>query len=420
VLAAVALTIVVALVLQSSTPDAGGDREASLSAAQVAVIAKRVESIRQLRFAHLVKPVFLARKEVVRIFSEALEREYPPREQRSDEESLKLLGLMRPSERLGKALAAVGSEQVLGFYDDERKRLVVVRDPTAARPLLEITLAHELVHALEDQRFGFHVRKRASDDSALAESALAEGSATEVMIEYARRYFGAVDALGALASTSGATTKLPPYVEKSLLFPYEAGLRFVEAIRGESGSWRALDGVLRHRRPSSAEQILHPAKYAADERPVRVGLRDLGPSLGRGWQRVGISSVGEFDLRALFEIVGGAPDDAAAAGWGGGRFALWRKDGFRAPACSAPCTGRDVGAMRLAWDSDSDRSVADEAMATALVKGLRAKRIGGAAGITFWSSRGGAIALAGAGRRTSLVFAPEIGLVARLLARLGR
>ena len=41
-----------------------------------------------------------------------------------------------------------------GFYDDRSKRLVVIREPGATRPLLEITLAHELVHALEDQRFG--------------------------------------------------------------------------------------------------------------------------------------------------------------------------------------------------------------------------------------------------------------------------
>ena len=37
------------------------------------------------------------------------------------------------------------------------KRLVVIRDAGASRPLLEITLAHELVHALEDQRFGLDV-----------------------------------------------------------------------------------------------------------------------------------------------------------------------------------------------------------------------------------------------------------------------
>ena len=46
---------------------------------------------------------------------------------------------------------------MLGFYDERTKRLVVVRDRRASRPLLEITLAHELVHALEDQRFGLRV-----------------------------------------------------------------------------------------------------------------------------------------------------------------------------------------------------------------------------------------------------------------------
>ena len=302
---------------------------ASLSAAQIALIAKRVERIRQLRFIRPVKPLFLDPRAAGRLLNKETMREYPLTRQRSDEESLKLIGLMRPRESLSKALATVGNEEILGFYDDRSKRLVVVRDQTAGRPLLEITLAHELVHALEDQRFGLHTRGKGTDDTALGESALAEGDATEVMVEYARQYFRIGDALSLLASASRTNTKLPAYVEKSLLFPYVAGLSFVEALRGQSGSWHAIDKVLRHRRPISAEQILHPDKYVADEKPVPVKLPDLARALGGAWRRVGVSSVGEFDLRAIFEIVGGSPDDSAAAGWGGGRFRALAKGRVR-------------------------------------------------------------------------------------------
>ena len=84
-------------------------------------------------------------------------------------------------------LDRVDQEQVLGFYDDRSKRLVVIRDAGVSRPLLELTLAHELVHALEDQRFGLDVGEGVRDDEVLAEAALAEGTATALMADYAGR-----------------------------------------------------------------------------------------------------------------------------------------------------------------------------------------------------------------------------------------
>jgi hypothetical protein len=418
VIAAVALVIGVSLVLEVT--DSGGPevrRPASLTEAQVERIAKRVERIRGLRFVRPVKPLFVDREEAVRIVNEATSREYSRGEQRSDEESLKLLGLMRPTESLSDALAAVGSEQILGFYDDRSKRLVVVREQGAGRALLEITLAHELVHALEDQRFGFRTGGGLTDDRTISESALAEGTATEVMVVYARRFFDAGDALSVLAAASRSSEKLPAYVEASLLFPYEAGLEFVERLKGDSGSWRVIDRVLRMRRPSSAEQVLHLDKYAAGERPEPIRVPNLGSELGPGWRRAGASSVGEFDLRALFEIVGGSLDDAAAAGWGGGAFELWRKEDGR--RCTSPCIARDVGVMRIAWDTETDRAIAGEVLGKAFEKGLEAKPLGSAVGVRLWSSRGGALAMAAAGRRIDLVLAPDASFAARVLARVG-
>jgi hypothetical protein len=320
---------------------------------------------------------------------------------------------MRPAESLGKALTAIEREQVLGFYDDRRKRLVVVRDRHASRSLLEITLAHELTHALEDQRFGLHAGGT-NDDAALAKSALAEGTATVVMADYAVRYFGIDDALALFSAASGADTKLPGYVDDTLLFPYEQGVEFVQAFRGDSSSWKALDNVIRFRRPVTAEQVIHPDKYAVDERAVPIRIPDLGSALGGGWQRLGSSSVGEVDLRELFKIVGGTRDNDAAAGWGGGRFELWRRG--HAGGCVAPCISRDVGAMALSWDTKRDRRAAENALDAAFRKGLHARGLGGRGGVRLWSSRGGVIAMNGAGVRTAVVLAPDARLAARVLS----
>ena len=414
-IAAVVGVIAMAIALDRQAPyrpPVSRPAPAALTARDVSRIARRVERLRRLRFARPVRPLFVGRAKAVRMQASETAKDYPPSRRRADEESLKLLGLMRPADSLAGAVSAIEREQVLGFYDPRSKRLVVVRDRSAGQPLLEITLAHELVHALEDQRFGLHERAGPSDDAGLAESALSEGTATTVMVEYALRYFGLGDALELFEST-GDDTKLPAYIDDALLFPYEQGLDFVDAFRGGGSSWKALDNVIRLRPPATAEQIIHPAKYATGELPARIRLPDLGAALGPGWRRLGGSSVGEFDLREIFKILVRSPDRQAAGGWNGGRFELWRREG---QPCAAPCVVRDVGFMSLAWDTTVDRAQAERALARAFERGLDARRIGHGASIRMWSSRGGVIGLRGAGKRTRVVLAPDRQIAARLLA----
>jgi hypothetical protein len=410
--------LLLALVLehQSSAerPTAPRHAPAALTATEVAQIARRVERIRNLRFERPVKPLFVGRAEAIRLQQQETAREYPRSARAADEESLELLGLLRPGDSLGRAVEAIEREQVLGFYDNRTQRLVVVRDRRANRPLLEITLAHELVHALEDQRFGLRLNGGPNDDSSIALSALAEGTATLVMAEYAVRYFGIDDALALFGATSGGETKLPRYLEDTLLFPYEQGVDFVQSFRDRAGSWKAVDNVIRFRRPATAEQVIHVDKYAVDERPHAPRVPSFGPVLGAGWRHLGSSSVGELDMREIFSIVGRSPSDAAAAGWNGGRFELWRRgppDG-----CASPCVDRDAGALLLAWDTRHDGRQAEAALGAAFPKGLRARKLDSRASVRLWASRGGVIAMQGAGRRTAVVFAPDARTGARLLA----
>jgi hypothetical protein len=416
VIAAVAAAIAIALLLDRQEPYHPPRKTAPvparLTAADIARIARRVERLRDLHFERPVKPLFVGREDAVRM--EAAGEDYPARGRHADEEALKLLGLMRPSDSVVGALSAIEREQVLGFYDTRRKRLVVVRERRASRPLLEITLAHELVHALEDQHFGLHESTdHPNDDAALAESALAEGTATTVMAEYAVRYFGIDDALALFDSAANTETKLPRYIEDALLFPYEQGIDFVATFRRGSGSWKALDNVIRFRRPASAEQVIHPAKYAVGDLPVRIAMPDVGVTLGRDWRRLGSSSVGEFDLREIFRILGGSPDNRAAAGWGGGRFELWRRGD--AEGCASPCISRDAGLLSLAWDTAGDRRGAERALAAAFKHGLAAHRLG-RAGVRLWSSRGGVIAMHGRRERTAIVLAPDSRTAVRVVA----
>jgi hypothetical protein len=378
-------------------------------------IARRVERLRALRFCRRLEVTFATPARTRSLLRRAADVSYSIREQLVDEEALKLLGLLGPSTDLREVLSTVVDEQVAGFYDLRSRRLVVRQARSDSRGLQEVTLAHELVHALEDQHFDVRGKAGLSDDAALAETALFEGTATALMSDYADRYLNLRELVGVLESISGTETELPQVVEETLLFPYEEGTKFVTTFR-ERGSWRAADQVLRLRHPRSTEQILHPEKYAVGERPVRVTLGELARQLRRGWRRLDATTVGELDLRLLFEQVGGLKRPAAAAaGWGGGRFELWRHARTSGSGCSAPCIARDIALMRLAWDSVSDRKEGQAAFQRVFERGLKGDRLRSRPAVGLWSSRGGAIGLLGRRRQTTVVFAPSASIAARLL-----
>jgi hypothetical protein len=404
-----AAALVVAVAAVRSFDDPAPPRAAQLTQTDVERIARRVERIRGLRFSRPVRPLFLDRDQAVRVLERVGRREYPAREQRIDEETAKLLGLLEPRDSLSRVLDRVDQEQVLGFYDERSKRLAVIRDAGVSRPLLELTLAHELVHALEDQRFGLDVPEGVRSDEVLAEASLAEGTATAVMADYAADHLGLADVLSIADVAEEAS--LPEWVERQLLFPYLAGEEFVSVLRGESGGWDAVDAVYRFRRPQTSEQVIHPRKFAAGEVAAPVAAPDLRRP---GWTRLRRTSVGEFDVQMLLALNDAPRPARAAAGWGGGRFELWRRAGTA--GCRAPCVKADLAWIRLRWDTGADRTVADAALAAAFERGLDARGGHRAGGTRTWSSRGGVIALAGRGRETTVVLAPDAALARQALA----
>jgi hypothetical protein len=403
---------VIAIAAVRSLDDPEPPPAARLSGADVERIANRVERLRELRFTKPVRPLFLDRSAAIEFMDRVGRRSYPLHEQRIDEEVAKLLGLLEREDSLSQVLGRIEQEQVLGFYEDRTRRLVVIRDAGDPRAVLELTLAHELVHALEDQRFDLDAGEGVRDDEVLAEAALAEGTATAVMAEYAERHLGLADLLSITDVAEEA--EFPEWVERQLVFPYVAGEEFVSVLRGASGRWDPVDSVYRLRRPRTSEQVIHPRKFAAGEGGAPVGDPRLGRVLGPGWRRVDRSSVGEFDVQMILALNDAPRAAAAAKGWGGGRFELWRRD--PGGECAAPCVRADAAWIGLRWDSAAERREAEPALQRAVERGLKGRDAERAGAIRLWSSRGGTVALAGSGRRTTLVLAPDRALAARLLA----
>jgi hypothetical protein len=205
---------------------------------------------------------------------------------------------------------------------------------TGTRVLEEMILAHELTHALEDQRFGLATTP-ANDDRTLARSALNEGSATALMYAYVGEHFTTEETLGGLLSSAfDDTGDLPPFIQAQVLFAYVGGEAFISELL-RRGGWGLVDTAYEVRRPSSTEQILHPdAYFGADEpKPVRIRAKL------DGWERTLDGTWGELQTR---ELLGGTSE--AAAGWGGDRYELWQRGAESALI------------MRWRWDTPRDEA----------------------------------------------------------------
>ena len=311
-------------------------------------VAERLERIRRLDFKP-VPPVRTITAEKAREEGLAvLDEEYPAKRRAADEAVLTLLGLIPAGSDIRELAGTIFGEEVAGFYDDRTKEMTLVAGASGGGEG-EITLAHELTHALEDQRFDI-APSSGLDDARTARTALIEGTATVAMADYAVRYLTAgagrrEDFLGQLALVDllESSSGLPPYVQRSLLFPYSAGARFVDAI----GTWGPANSALRGAGPLSTEQVLHPQKYRAGERPLPV---ERAAPPGPRWKRAAHGTIGEFDTAELVRTSDSPLRAARAAeGWGGGRYDLWQRG--------------DRSVLALAWRWDTRRDAAEFAAA---------------------------------------------------------
>jgi hypothetical protein len=304
-------------------------------------VARRLERIRELDFKHLPAVRTVSAEEAREEGLAVLDNEYPRERRAADEQVLTLLGLVPRGSDLRELAGTVLAEEVAGFYDDRRKEMALV-EGTDTGSAGEITLAHELTHALEDQHFDLQP-ETGLDDERTAYTALVEGTATVAMLDYSARYLtgglaGRRQLLGQLGFVELLETGsgLPPYLQRSLLFPYSAGARFVDAI----GTWGPANRALRGAAPVSTEQVLHPEKYRAGERPLAVAP---SPAPGPRWKRAAHGTIGEFDTGELVRTSDSAVRaERAAAGWGGGRYDLWQRG------------GRSVLALVWRWDTRRD------------------------------------------------------------------
>ena len=342
----------------SVEPTAPDDEEAI---AILREIEEQVSEIRGLPPAEIGPPDIISRAEVVEELERLFEEQYPEEEQEADNIALRALGLLEPGQDVAELQLQLLGDQVLGFYDDVEKRMVVVSD-AGLDANAKLTYAHEYAHALQDAAFGIDSLDREAvgeDDRGLARTALLEGDATVVMLAWALEHLTQEELMEiGTGAELPDTTGIPSWMVHQLQFPYNEGSLWVGELAGNprSPNFAEVDAAYANP-PDSTEQVIYMDKWLAREDPIRVEVPDLATALGEDWEEVDATPIGEASIRIMLEYLGVPPDPAmeAAKGWGGDRAVI----------ASGPDDAFAV-AWRLAWDAPSDATEFADAYRTVI------------------------------------------------------
>lgn len=248
----------------------------------------------------------------------------------ADEALYKMLGLLAEEADLLDQYTSLYEEQAAGVYFPEEKEMVVQAKSEAFTVVERGAVVHELVHALTDQHFTFgeKVRELVDNDEfdqASAYQALYEGDASLAMALWAQTL--TLEELGewvaeALDVDQDAFNSAPRFLRESLLFPYDTGLAFAQALYVQADGWELINDSYTSMvdLPGSTEQVITPDDYTRDL-PMDVDIPQIELP---GYQLELTSTWGEQGFRILLNQGPTAASVATAAdGWGGDSYHQW-------------------------------------------------------------------------------------------------
>jgi hypothetical protein len=299
-----------------------------------------------------VKRKLLSRDEVNAYLMKSFEDDEGAKRLQQSEIVLKKFGLLNRDFDLKPFLLTLLTEQIAGFYDDKTKTVNLLNwvKPEEQKPVL----AHELTHAIQDQKVGLEkwgsngfkgVSKTASEDAQrvpvdeleTARQAVTEGQAMVVFVDWGLpkgETLADEPEIGktmkdAAADTSGSPVmaRAPLLLQRSLVFPYADGLEFEQALLIKGGKTAAFTGALTNP-PSSSYEIMTPAAYLAHAPVPLLRLPNIHPLLDAEYDPYDLGVMGELDVEIMADLFGGQDLGAAIAPqWDGGvYYAAQRKN----------------------------------------------------------------------------------------------
>jgi hypothetical protein len=332
-------------------------------ASEVSDALPKIEAAIGVPFKTPPKVETRTREEVRAFLVRRFEEDLPEAKLRGLERTYRRLGLLPDTLDLGKFMLDLLTEQVAGYYDPQTKVLYVVDG--SAPEMVNITIAHELVHALQDQYVSLDSIQGLDDDNdrQVAAQSLIEGQAT---FEQLQSMLGGKNMAAALPggwervrdlirdaqSSMPVFSTAPMVLQETLLFPYLSGAEFMRRYKERNPTRPPFDAI-----PASTEQLIHDAAFFdGPDLPTRVTLPPL-----TGGTAVYENNLGEFETR-LFLFQHLQDQNAAiraAAGWDGDRYVL-----FDTPS------GEGLAWVTV-WDSAVDAGEFHDVMDTALLKRFR-------------------------------------------------
>ena len=318
-------------------------------------VLQRVVSLRQLPPQGAIKRAVRNRQQIRTALLALVQDALSPAEWEAERKAMVQWGLLAPDFRLKEFVLDLLTEQAAGYYDPKQRTFFIA--DWLPQLVQKPVMAHEVVHALQDQHYdlqkNFDLVKDQADLS-LARKALIEGDAMAVMLVYLLEPLGLrmedLPDMGTLLQSSASLlgeqfqvyTRAPLILRQQLLFPYVHGLAFVKAALARGG-WPELQRVYQHP-PVSAQQVMHPEKYFAESPvlPREVTLHIPDGVLSTSWQKRKRDVLGEFLLSVILQQF--LPEEEArqsAAGWRGDRYELFEQQD----------SGRLLLVSVTAWDS---------------------------------------------------------------------
>jgi len=272
---------------QAPAPDATSKLP---DAAEINAILHQLSDITGFRIRHELPFQSITREQINAYIKDQIKHSVRPKDIYAEELSLKKLGFVPADFDLRQTTIDLLTEQAAAFYDFHQKKLFI--SDWAAASMRDEALVHELAHALADQNFNIekYLNKDPKDaEESLARQTVVEGQASWLTLEYAARQAGKTLTDPATAQQYmrpeldpddpqyPVFSKAPLYLRATMLFPYEDGETFQQAVVLRDGQ-SAFGGVFK-KAPVSTSQILHPDKYFAGIAPVVPDLPKPTPDM---------------------------------------------------------------------------------------------------------------------------------------------
>ncbi len=231
------------------------------------------------------------------------------------------LGVIDGSRSLESIFTSFADAGVLGFYDSESGRIVLRGDELD--PMVETTLVHELVHALDDQIFDIDRPEYddRDDEIAWAFSALLEGNATEIENRFRAGFTPSqIEAERQARRELSRGTSLSSFSDSFIDLQFS---RYLHGFDLVSELWddgrAAVDDALVDP-PGTSEEVIDAELYLSGAGPdpnpvppVADGEVFADGVFGQvAWKAILLDAV-DFDTATR-----------AAAGWGGDWYVAWR------------------------------------------------------------------------------------------------